>query len=219
MVAVSKPWLVAFDGQDSFAYARAAAAASAESAGWEKRITSDSSCALFNSTADKHTLQAFQILTAACAPAQPLNSPPASSYPNPQNAPNVSLPISLHHARLFADHLKPNPLPEYYHPPSTCLSSTDITVAQESNTTTQVLEDLHTLAAWLRLRDPTLPDPIVGDLETDPAGIADRLGVKGLSVYTAFIEMESLRCRVCGHQSKETACAIRHQRRRRHFQY
>ena len=41
----------------------------------------------------------------------------------------------------------------------------------------------------VRLRDAGLPDPIVGGHNFDPTGIADRLGVKGLSVYTAFIEM------------------------------
>jgi hypothetical protein len=49
------PWVVAFDGQDSFQYARdafavsAAASVAAESAGGEDGGESDSSCALFNS--------------------------------------------------------------------------------------------------------------------------------------------------------------------------
>lgn len=74
------------------------------------------------------------------------------------------------------------------------------------------------LAAWPRLRNAALPDPVVGGLESDPAGVADRLGVKGLSVYTSFIEMDSLRCRVCGDQSTETGLALLHQRHERHFQ-
>ena len=88
----------------------------------------------------------------------------------------------------------------------------------ESDHPDQILEDLRTLATWPRLLDATLPDPIVGELEYDPAGHADRLGVKGLSVYTAFIEVDSLKCRVCGVQSNGMADAILHQRHRRHFQ-
>ena len=221
MVVVSKPWLVAIDGQDTFAYARAAAAATsapAEGAGGEDGSTSDGPCALFNSTANKHTLQAFQFLTVSHAPAQPLQTPPAGSYSNLQTRSQGFVTNFTRHARLLADHLKPNSLPRYNRPPSACLPSADVIVTQVANTATQILEDLRTLAAWPRLRDPTLPDPIVGDLESDPAGIADRLGVKGLSVYTAFIEMDSLQCRACGHQSGETALAILHQRHRRHFQ-
>lgn len=74
------------------------------------------------------------------------------------------------------------------------------------------------LATWLRLRDSTLPDPIVGGLENDPTGVTDRLGVKGLSAYTAFIDRESFQCRVCGVRSNGMGVALLHQRFRRHFQ-
>jgi hypothetical protein len=56
-------------------------------------------------------------------------------------------------------------------------------------------------ATWSRLLDPdarrpdaTLPDPIVDGYDHDPTEIADKLGVKGMSVYTAFIA-------VCGETS------------------
>ena len=75
------------------------------------------------------------------------------------------------------------------------------------------------LATWSRLRNAGLPEPIVGGLDVDPTGVADRLGVKGLSVYTAFIEMESFQCRVCGVQSSGMALALLHQRHQRHFQH
>jgi hypothetical protein len=95
-------------------------------------------------------------------------------------------------------------------------SSTEVT--PKPNGTGEVLEDLYILAAWPRLRDATLPDPTVGDLESDPAEIASWYGVKGMSVYTAFIDRDSLRCRVCGDQSYDMTRAILHQRLQRHFQ-
>ena len=101
---------------------------------------------------------------------------------------------------------------------STGSSSKPPMVTPDSETTAQILADLRVLAAWPRLRTATLPDPVVGGVDFDPAGIADRLGVKGLSVYTAFIERESHRCRVCGAQSSDMALALLHQRHQRHFQ-
>ena len=75
------------------------------------------------------------------------------------------------------------------------------------------------LAAWLRLLDDaSSPEPVVGGLVHDPTGVADKLGVNGLSVYTAFIERESFQCRVCDFQSSGVSLALLHQRIRRHFQ-
>jgi hypothetical protein len=121
-------------------------------------------------------------------------------------------------ARFIAGHLESSPLPHarYDHSVSTSPPSAEVT--REPDNTDRILEDLRALATWPRLRDATLPDPIVGGLESDPAGIADLLGARGSSVYTAFIEMDSLRCRACGHQSSEMTLAILHQRHRRHFQ-
>ena len=90
--------------------------------------------------------------------------------------------------------------------------------ALKPETENQILEDLRELAAWLRPRGGVLPDPIVGGLEFDPTGVTDRLGVKGMSVYTAFIDFDSLRCRICGAQSSAIELALLHQRTQRHFQ-
>jgi len=148
----------------------------------------------------------------------PVVAPPAATYSNPpQLASDIQLPISFCHARFLAGQLKANTLPQTDHPPSISPSPAEVT--HESNTTAQNLEDLRRLAAWPRLRDATLPDSITGGLESDPGGIADQLGVKGLSVYTAFVDMESLRCHVCGEQSSELALALLHQRHQRHFQH
>jgi len=38
----------------------------------------------------------------------------------------------------------------------------------------------------------TLPDPIVGGHYNDPTGVSERLGMKGLSVYTAFFQRDAL---------------------------
>ena len=93
-------------------------------------------------------------------------------------------------------------------------------VAPNSDGTAQILEDLRILANWPRLRDASLPDPVVGGRDNfDPTGVADRLGIKGLSVYSAFIEWESYRCYVCGERSNGMAQALLHQRHRRHFQH
>jgi hypothetical protein len=130
---------------------------------------------------------------------------------------NISLPNSLYHARFLAEQLKPNTVPQHDHSPSTSPSSAEIT--QDSDATAQDLENLRILAAWPRLHNASLPDAITGGIESDPGGIADQLGVKGLSVYTAFVEMESLRCHVCGERSSELALALLHQRHQRHFQH
>jgi len=82
----------------------------------------------------------------------------------------------------------------------------------------QTLAALRELAKWLRLHSLHLPGPIVGGHAVDPAGLIDRLGIKGLSVYSAFIDMEYLRCRVCGHHSESISLAMLHQRHQRHYQ-
>jgi len=68
------------------------------------------------------------------------------------------------------------------------------------------------MAIWPRLRMATRPDPIVGEHDQDRTGVSEKLGMKGLSVYSAFVERESLRCSVCGIQSKDVALALLHQR-------
>lgn len=130
------------------------------------------------------------------------------------NAPH-DIGVSLHYARLLAKRPKGDPLYQFDHPPSRVSTAE---VASTSDGTAQLLEDLRMLATWPRLRDATLPDPVVGGHDFDPTGVADRLGTKGLSVYSAFVERESYRCYVCGKRSKGMALALLHQRRYRHFQ-
>ena len=84
----------------------------------------------------------------------------------------------------------------------------------------QRLEALRELAKWSRLRNALHPnsEPTVGGFEVDPAGVADRLGVKGLSVYSAFLDIDGLRCRICGQGSPTIDAAMLHQRHMRHYQ-
>ena len=141
----------------------------------------------------------------------------AASTGSSSRLPKAAFDIpSFLHAQFFAEHSKPNTLPHYDLSPASSPSSAKVT--PESETTAEILEDLRVLATWPRLRDVTLPEPVVGGLDLDPSGTLDRLGVKGLSVYTAFIERESHRCRVCGVPSSEMALALQHQRHERHFQ-
>jgi hypothetical protein len=80
------------------------------------------------------------------------------------------------------------------------------------------IQALRTLAQWPRLHDPALPSPIVGAIESDPHGVADRYGVKGDSVLTAFVDMVELSCRVCAFTADTPELALLHQQRERHFQ-
>ena len=99
--------------------------------------------------------------------------------------------------------------------------STSVT-RQRNNSSEQVegptLDELRTLAQWPRLRDQVLPSPTVGGIELDPSGVADRYGVKGMSVLTAFVNIENFSCRVCSFKAKGLAPALLHQRQARHFQ-
>jgi len=145
-------------------------------------------------------------------------APPACSDSNsPESASDILSSPSFLHARAVSDQLRLGPLHRSGHlPPTAGLAPAEL--APESNATAEILRYLPILATWLRLRDPTLPDDIVGQLDSDPWGIADQFGVKGLSVYTVFIDLESFRCRVCCHQSTDEDLAVFHQRQRRHFQ-
>lgn len=125
------------------------------------------------------------------------------------------IPLSFQYAQSLAERPIGNPPHQYDHPPPRVSPAE---VAPNSDGTAQLLEDLRILATWPRLRVATLPDPVVGGHDFDPTGVADRLGMKGLSVYSAFVERESYRCHVCGVQSKGMSLALLHQRNRRHFQ-
>ena len=93
---------------------------------------------------------------------------------------------------------------------------TSVTRSEQVNGPT--LDELRMLAQWLCLRDQALPPPTVGDVEPDPSGVADRYGVRGMSVFTAFVNMENLSCRVCSFRAKTVPQAVLHQQQRRHFQ-
>ena len=210
MASFEMPWLVAFERQDPVAYARAVAATLAESAGREVGGKSDSSYALSNSP-PPILFSTPNSLTDLHAPAQLPNMPDlpptANSKSNSQCLASCnSSPLSLWYARFLAER------------PELNTSPSSPSLVKESDDTAQILEDLRMLATWPRLRNATLPDPVVGGIDHDPTGVANRLGVKGLSVYTAFIERESLRCRVCGVPSSGMALALLHQRHQRHFQ-
>ena len=119
-----------------------------------------------------------------------------------------NIPVSFWYAKLLTEPPPVNP------PPRESPSE----VAPEPDAPAWILDDLRMLATWPRLRVATLPEPVVGGRDPDPTGVSDRLGTKGLSVYSSFVERESFRCRVCGLQSNDMALALLHQRHRRHFQ-
>lgn len=122
--------------------------------------------------------------------------------------------VSLRYAQLLSERPNSNLLHQCDQTPR--LSSAK--VAPQPDGTAQLLEDLRKLATWPRLRVATLPDPVVGGHDVDPTGVSDRLGMKGLSVYSAFVDRESYRCHVCGVRSEGMSLALLHQRHRRHFQ-
>lgn len=126
----------------------------------------------------------------------------------------VTLPPSLEEARHYAEQgNRRHPCQGLVsiHPPSAEVTPDELA---------RRLAALRELAKWSRLRNALHPnsEPIVGGLEVDPAKIAEELGVKGLSVYSAFFDMDDLRCRVCGQVSDTIDSAIAHQRHMRHYQ-
>ena len=120
---------------------------------------------------------------------------------------------SLQYARQAAEllHLPCRPLPGQF-PVRVRPTSAEVAAAPQDQ-----IQGLRTLAQWPRLHDPTLPSPIVGAIESDPCGVADRYGVKGDSVLTAFINMDDLSCLVCGFKADTLQFALFHQQRERHF--
>jgi hypothetical protein len=139
-------------------------------------------------------------------------APPISPYSEtPIFTSKISPPNSLYYDRLLVELLEASTLLQ------NGLSSAEVT--QESDNRVRSLKDLLGLAACPWFYGSTLPDPIVGKLESDPGGIADRLGAKGMSVYMAFVEMESLRFCVCGKQSSDLALALLRQRHARDLQH
>ena len=128
---------------------------------------------------------------------------------------NISLPPSFKYACQAAEvlHSTYRPLPCQF-PVRVRPTSANVAEAPKDQ-----IQDFRTLAQWLRLRDPTLPSPLVGDIESDPCGIADRYGVKGQSVLTAFINIDELSCHVCGFKADTRELALLHQQLVRHFRF
>jgi len=126
-----------------------------------------------------------------------------TSIPDPLTF-GVLLPPSFEDARLYAE------CGNRRHQPVMSIKSLSAEVTLGGWT-----RELRGLAKWLR---PLHPEPVVGGLEVDPAGLVDQIGVKGLSVYSAFVDMEGLRCRICGQGSDTIDMAILHQRHKRHHQ-
>ena len=136
-----------------------------------------------------------------------VNCPPIES--------ELQLPMSLEYARQVAER---SHLPHLPHPCQLSCDASPISTGLVEEVKDQIQEDLRSFARWPRLRDPTLPPPIVGRIETDPSGVADRYGVKGKSAFTAFVNMDNLRCWVCAFGAKTLQLALLHQERARHFQ-
>jgi len=127
---------------------------------------------------------------------------------------DTPLPTSFKYARQIEEQLR-SPYPP---PPCQCPTDVKPTSAEVVGAPKDQIQDLRTLAQWLRLHDPTLPPRIVGDIESDPCGVADRYGVKGASVLTAFVDMDELSCRVCGFKENSLQLAVLHQQQEHYFQ-
>ena len=123
----------------------------------------------------------------------------------------TTLPTSLEYARQAAER---SHLPLSHPPPHPSPHPSPHPVGKPED---QVLDELRALARWSPLRN-TFALPIVGDLESDPGGVANRYGVKGMSVLTAFIDMDNLICHVCAYKAETVQLAIVHQQQARHFQ-
>ena len=135
------------------------------------------------------------------------------SNPNPLMF-GVPLPPSFQHAKHYAERGNRG------HPCEGLANTHPPSAERTPDELARALMALCELAKWTRLRNALLPDtePTVGGVEVDPAGLADQLGVKGLSVYSAFVDVDGPRCRVCGQSSDTIETAIVHQRHMRHYQ-
>ena len=125
----------------------------------------------------------------------------------------MPLYLSLEYARQAAESLPP----PYSLLPSQLSAGVSPASVEGAEKTKDQIQDLRTLAQWPPLHDPVLPPPIVGDIESDPCGVADRYGVKGQPVLSAFFDMDDLSCRVCSFKANTFQLAILHQQQRRHL--
>ena len=121
------------------------------------------------------------------------------------------MPVSFEYARQVVEHL--------IAPTSHCpCGASPTSVGPVEQVEGPTLDELRALAQWLHLRDQTLPPLTVGDIEADPSGVADLYGVKGMSVLTAFVNMEDISCRVCSFKARTVQLAVLHQQLANHFQ-
>jgi hypothetical protein len=133
---------------------------------------------------------------------------PLANHSTPKQVP---LPLSFEYARQAAKQCCAQTPGQ----PASIVSSTSAEVVGEPE---ERIRSLRVLAQWQRLHDPMLPSPIVGDIESDPWGVSDRYGVKGLSVLTAFVDMDDFSCWVCSSKAQTLELAVLHQQQARHFQ-
>jgi len=211
----SNPLLIAVHGQSSIAYVVALVAGGGPSG-------MDSQCELLDTLFMSLTSHSPSIYPASCAQVQTLSTPyqPCYRTQNPDTALfethstselNMLLLPSFKFARQAAASLH-SPCRRL---PCQCVRPTSAEVATAPK---EQIQELRTLGQWLYHHDPTLPPPIVGGIESDHGGVADRYGVKGKSVLTAFVDIDELSCRVCGYEATTRELALLHQQQERHFQ-
>ena len=210
----SKQLLTAFDGQDSLVYAAALDGARDPGGLHSQCEHLDAHYKQANGSARS---EFDQCITAPHVPEQrPSNAnPPCHDCPrtDPTSFANhltfkFDMPVSFEYARQAAE----QPILDVSQCPCGA-NSTLVELTEQVEGPTQ--GELLTFSRWPRLRDLTVPPPTVGDIASDPSGIADRYGVKGMSVLTAFVDMDDLSCRVCSFKAKTVQLAIDHQP---HFQ-
>ena len=151
-------------------------------------------------------------------PYQPRHCPQKTCNVLLANHSTIKLKIPLSSSFEFAARVAELLRLPYPPPPCQCFDGVNPSSADVVGEAGDRTQDLRTLAQWLRLHDLTLPSPTVGDVESDPCGVADQYGVKGLSVLTSFIDMDDFSCLVCAFKANTLQLALLHQQWRRHFQ-
>ena len=173
--------------------------------------------------ANSSTLSVVQPITAQPVPDQGPSMLKQARFDSPWTGPTsfsnsltfkfkTSLPTSVEYARQAAEQSHLSQPPPCQHP----CGASSTSVGPVGQPEDQILDELRVLARWPPLRNALQP-PIVGDLESDPSGVADRHGVKGMPVLTAFFNMD-LKCHVCPYQAETVQLAVLHQQQARHFQ-
>jgi hypothetical protein len=217
----SEPPLIVVDGQDSLAYVTAL-------------VDEGGPVGMYCELGYLRALLIVLTLSYLSQFVRRITAPPApDQWPSPPNQPchgtrmrgstaiairsrtnfDTPLPASLEYARQAAEQRYPPRQPPCQLSSGVSQTSAGAVVGAKN----QTRNDLRALAQWPRLHAPALLSPIVGGIEADPSGIADRYGVKGQSVFTAFVDKDDLSCRVCAFRANTLQLAIFHQRQARHF--